>query len=181
MSKQKLPVDQVTVLNDLGLTRGARNGNTMLVANTSVGIALANKIEKSLTVLKQITSAQLLALFTTPIEIIPAPGIGYITILHRLVVRHGTGTAYAGIAAGEDLVLKYTDAAGAECSAQMETTGFLDQTTAQIRTVGGVVASLTPVSNAAVVLHLLSGNITTGDFSLEVFVEYDILPSDFAA
>jgi hypothetical protein len=141
------------------------------------GIDLKN-IKKNRTVVKTITSAQLLALFTTPISIIPAPAAGFSVLINRFVARHGTGTAYSGIASGEDLVLKYTNASGAECSGQMETTGFLDQATAQIRSVLGV--AVAPVDAAAVVLHLLSGNITTGDFDLEVLVDYDIIPTDFA-
>ena len=47
-------------------------------------------------------------------------------------IRLDAGTAYAGIAAGEDLSVKYTDESGAEV-AQCESTGFLDQATRQIR------------------------------------------------
>lgn len=178
MSKQKYATQEATALDDFGYIDEGRNGREVVFGRYN-GIAMANKIEKDLTVVKTITSAQLLALFTTPIEIIPAPGAGYYIKPKRFVVTHGTGTAYAGIAAGEDLVLKYTDASGAECSPQVETTGFLDQTTAQIREVGELTSVITPVANAAVVLHLLSGNITTGNYALQVFVEYDIIASDF--
>lgn len=180
MSKQKHATQQSTVLNDFGYLPKARNSEDMVVFGSYNGISMKNKIEKDLTIVKTITSAQLLALFTTPIEIIPAPGAGYYAKPKRMAINHGTGTAYSGIAAGEDLVLKFTNASGAECSPQIETTGFLDQTTAQIREVGELTTVLTPVANAAIVLHLLSGNITTGNFDLEVFVEYDIIPTDFA-
>jgi hypothetical protein len=179
MSKQKYADQEVTALNNFGYIENGRNGKEVVFGEYN-GIAMANRIEKDLTIVKEITSAQLLALFTTPIEIIPAPGAGYYNKPKRMVINHGTGTAYSGIAAGEDLVLKWTDASGAECSPQIETTGFLDQTTAQIREVGELVTVLTPVANAAVVLHLLVGNITTGNYPIRVFVEYDIIPTDFA-
>jgi hypothetical protein len=179
MSKQKIVDQEATALNNFGVISYGRDGKMAGMTDCN-GVALANKFEKSLVAEVTVTSAQVLALFTTPIEIIPAPGAGYAVIPHRFVVRHGTGTAYAGIAAGEDLVLKYTNASGAEITQTIETTGFLDQATAQIRMAGGINASITPVSNAAVVLHLLVGNITTGTFDLEVFVEYDVIPTDFA-
>jgi len=179
MSKQKHATQEATALNDFGYLPAARNSEDMAVFGTCNGISLKNKIEKDLTIVVEVTSAQLLALFTTPISIIPAPGAGYYAKPKRMVIAHGTGTAYAGIAAGEDLVLKWTDASGAECSPQIETTGFLDQTTAQISEVGELTTVLTPVANAAVVLHLLTGNITTGDYPIQVFVEYDIIPTDF--
>lgn len=130
---------------------------------------------------KIITSAQVLALFATPITVLAAPGAGLAYVPLRMQVYKPAGTAYAGVAAGEDLVLKYTNAAGAQCSGVIETTGFLDQATAQTRVVGmqGAVTTtasdITPVDNAAVVLHLLTGEIITGTSDLVVRVWYDII------
>lgn len=134
-----------------------------------------------------ITSAQLLALNATPQPILPAFGAGIAAIPLRMALYKPAGTAYAGIAAGEDLVLKYTNGSGAQCSGVVETTGFLDQATAQTRMVGlpgstGTTAGdYAPVANAAVVLHLLSGEITTGDSALYVRVWYDVLDTVFTA
>lgn len=134
-----------------------------------------------------VTSALLLALNATPFTVLAAQGAGQAIIPKRVAIRHGTGTAYAGIAAGEDLVLKYTNGSGAQCSSVIETTGFLDQTTAQIRVAGPpgststTAGDITPVANAAVVLHLLSGEITTGDFDLIVKMWYDVIDTAFPA
>lgn len=127
-----------------------------------------------------ITSAQLLALNATPQTLVPAQGANKAIIPQLVVVRHAGGTAYAGIAAGEDLAVKYTDGSGAATTSSIETTGFLDQTTAQIRAVQGS-ATLTPVANTPLVLHLLAGEITTGDFDLVVRVYYDIVETNFVA
>lgn len=134
-----------------------------------------------------ITSAQLLALNATPITVVAAPGAGLAIIPQRVVIYKPAGTAYAGIAVGEDLVLKYTNGSGAQCSSVIETTGFLDQTTAQTR-VAGMPGSVTttagdyaPVANAAVVLHLLVGEITTGTSPLYVRTFYDIIKTVFTS
>lgn len=129
-----------------------------------------------------VTNAQVLALNATPIEIIPAPGAGKAILVDLALIRKPAGTAYGGIAAGEDLVLKYTDAAGAELTEQIETTGFLDQATEQLRLARPkflAQAALAPVANAKVVLHLLVGEVITGTSALKVRVRYKIVPVVF--
>lgn len=134
-----------------------------------------------------ITTAQVLALFATPISVVPAFGAGIAIVPTKVVIHKPAGTAYAGIAAGEDLVLKYTDASGAQCSGVIEATGFLDQTTAQTRYVGmpgstgATDGSVAPVANAAVVLHMLVGEIITGDSDLHVRVWYDLIDTAFTS
>ena len=134
-----------------------------------------------------VTSAQLLALNATPKTLVAAPGAGFAIVPKRVVIYKPAGTAYAGIASGEDLVLKYTNGSGAQCSSVIETTGFLDQTTAQTRVAHApgsmttVAGDYAPVANAALVLHLLSGEITTGDSPLYVRVWYDILQTVFTS
>ena len=152
-----------------------------LVFNHLSGIQTLIGTVKSTTV----TSAQLLALNATPQTVVPALGAGFAIIPLRVAISKPAGTAYAGIASGEDLVLKYTNGSGAQCSSVIETTGFLDQTTAQTR-MAGMPGSVTttagdyaPVANADVVLHLLSGEITTGDSPLYVRVWYDLLQVPF--
>lgn len=129
-----------------------------------------------------ITSAQLLALNATPQTVIPAPDTGYIAVPRYMMLYKPAGTAYV-VDAGDDLVLKYTNGSGAQCSSVVETTGFLDQTTAESRIVGmpgstgTTAASYEPVAAAAVVLHLLGTEVTTGTGGLVCRVFYDILPS----
>lgn len=136
---------------------------------------------------KQVTSAQVLALHATPISIIAAQGAGKAIVPVQVKIYKPAGTAYAAVAAGEDLVLKYTNASGAQCSAVIETTGFLDQTTAQTRvasflgSTGSTAGDVTPVANAAVVLHLLVGEITTGDSPLHVEVIYSVTDVTFTS
>lgn len=134
-----------------------------------------------------VSSAQLLALNATPQTILAAPGAGLANIVTRVAIYKPAGTAYGGIAAGEDLVLKYTNGSGAQVCSVIEATGFLDQTTAQTRyafgpgSTGSTAGDVTPVANAAVVLHLLTGEITTGDSPIYVRVWYDIIATAFTA
>lgn len=121
-----------------------------------------------------LTSAQILALNATPITVLAAPGAGLVTLVNRVTAYKAAGTAYSGIATGEDLAIRYTDGSGA-IAAQIETTGFLDQAgalTASSAQPGGLVTA-----NAALVAHMLSGEITTGNSPLVLWIDYDIVPA----
>ncbi len=60
----------------------------------------------------KVTSAQVLALNATPITLVAAPGADYAAIFEGAIIYKPAGTAYAGIAGGEDLSVKYTDGSG---------------------------------------------------------------------
>jgi hypothetical protein len=127
-----------------------------------------------------VSSAEVLALFATPKTLLEAPGANFAYVFEGALIHKPAGTAYAGIAAGEDITIKYTSQAGAEVGSA-ETTGFLDQATAQSRfiraqTAATGVSDKTPVANAPLVLALLVGEIITGDSPLHVRVYYRIVP-----
>jgi hypothetical protein len=128
-----------------------------------------------------VSAAELLALNAAPKTIVPAPGSTALALIFEGAQLHKpAGTAYAAIAAGDDLSVKYTDGSGAELGG-CEATNFLDQTTAQTRYVRATgaasgVSDITPVANAALVLHMLTGEITTGDSPLHVRVFYRVVP-----
>lgn len=126
-----------------------------------------------------ITTAQVLALNATPITIVSAPGANLANVFEGALIRKPAGTAYAGVAAGEDLAINYTNGAGAEV-AQCETTGFLDSASDEIRwvrahTQASGVSQITPVANAVLVLQLLVGEVITGDSDLEIEVHYRVV------
>ena len=128
-----------------------------------------------------VTTAQVLALFATPIEIVAAPGANLTNIFEGAVIHKPAGVAYAGIATGEDLSIKYTNAAGLAVGG-CETTGFLDSTSAltrYIRATGAAsgVSQIVPVANAILVLHLLIAEIITGDSDLLLRVYFRIVPT----
>jgi len=94
-----------------------------------------------------VTTAEVLALNAQEIAIIAAPGAGYAIIPTLWAVRKPSGTAYAGVAAGEDLVLRYTDDSGAICAGTVETTGLLDSTSETLAVAGPSEDSFVPVAN----------------------------------
>lgn len=121
-----------------------------------------------------LTTAQILALNATPITLLAAPGTGLTTIVRGVLAYKAAGTAYAGIALGEDLTLKYTNASGA-IAAQIETTGFLDSASALMAS--GALPGGLVTTNAAIVAHMLTGEIITGTSDVILWIEYDIVPS----
>lgn len=131
-----------------------------------------------------ITSAELLALFATPKQVVAAPGANKAIIFEGAVLHKPAGTAYAGIGATEDLAFVYTNGAGLDVGV-VETTGFLDQATAQTRyckaqtgaLAAGTVSDFVPAANAALMLCLLVGEIITGTSDLLVRVYYRVVPT----
>ena len=119
-----------------------------------------------------VSSAELLALNATPKTLIAAPASGKALILvgAELWLDFAT-TAYNGIAAWEDLTVRYTNASGTTL-ATVETTGFLDATADAFRYVTPAAGTLTPVAAAPLILHLSAGEIATGDSPLKVRVTY---------
>jgi hypothetical protein len=125
-----------------------------------------------------IAAADVKTLNATPKEVIAAPGATKAIVPVLVVAYKAAGTAYDGIAGGEDLALKYTDANGTQLVG-VETTGFMDQATAQTRVavvstpVSGT--NLTPTANAAIVAHMLTGEIATGTSDLKLRIWYRIV------
>lgn len=143
--------------------------DTVMAEGAEAGAALVE-----LTVDKTITSAQLLALNTTPIELVAAQGAGTIIVPKRAVLFLDYNTAaYDGIAAGEDLSFRYTDGSGNQVGT-VETDPFLTSTADAYRVVE-FSGTYTPTANAALVLHMLSGNIATGDSPLHVRTTYTVI------
>lgn len=124
-----------------------------------------------------ISTAELLALNAAPKTIVAAAGAGKVNVPIALaIVMDYAGVAYNGIAAGEDLALRYTDGSGV-IAFTVEATGFLDQASDQIR-MGGIdaaaAAAIVPVANAPLVLHMTTGEIATGTSPLRVKLWYSV-------
>lgn len=120
-----------------------------------------------------ISTAELLALNAVPKQLVAAPGAGKALIMidAQLMLDYNSA-AYDGIAAGEDLEVRYTDGSG-QLVATIETTGFLDAVADAYRHIyPAAAAAIAPVANAALVLDLAAAEIATGNSPLKVRVRY---------
>jgi len=126
-----------------------------------------------------VTAAEMLALNATPKLLLAAPGAGKAIVpagpVAAVMFLDYNSAAYGGIAAGEDLSVTYTGAGGTEL-VQVEATGFLDQTSDQVR-YAAEATLVTPEENQAVYLHMLVGEVITGDSPLYVRLYYTIVPT----
>lgn len=130
-----------------------------------------------------IPAAQLRGSDVSPQTIVPAPGAGWAIVLDNISVWYAyAGTAYGGIAGGEDLAIGYEDKNGTQV-AEIETVGFLDQATSQFRTVvphsaaSGSNTAVPLLENKPLVAFLLSGPITTGNTDLRLKIFYHVVPT----
>jgi len=122
-----------------------------------------------------ITTAQLLALNNVAVQVVASVAGKFIVPLGVQSFLDYNSIAYSGIAANENLLLCYTSSAGVEFM-EIETTGFLDQTTDQTRyswpSSSGDIAL---VGSADVVLHLDNGEIAAGNSPLKMRIYYKLL------
>lgn len=108
-----------------------------------------------------IANADLKTLNATPVAIIPAPtevGEAIVDVYVQAYYVYATA-AFDSVGSGDDLSFKYTDGSGAKVCGDIETTGWLDQSSSAWRATGPVVTTITPVANAAVVAQILTGEI----------------------
>jgi len=157
------------------------------VAMVGLGIrSTENQIDDDVPLTKtktiQLTALQIRTLKTTAVEVIPAPGATRaISILHMHAWLAYNSAAYDGVGAGENLVLKYTNASGATITNAITGTGFADATSTQHRCVLGLQTEITPVANAAVVANVLSGEwyAAAGNSPINLQITYIDLPVTF--
>ncbi len=105
-----------------------------------------------------ITAAEMLALRATPKTLVAAPGAGKILEFLSALFIYDYVAAFTE--SSDDLNVKYTNGSGAAASTTLEATGLLDATSDQIRTLKALATDITPVANAALVLH----NTGDGEF-----------------
>ena len=118
-----------------------------------------------------LTSAQILALNTTPITLIEA-FINSVIIVEGITARlNFNTTAYTGANA---LEFRYTDASGAKVTADLSS-AFLNSAATAYASVTGIEAQITPVLNAPIVVRVPTANPATGNSTLDLFIRFRIV------
>ena len=125
-----------------------------------------------------VTSAEILALNTTAKELVPAPGADRVLEFISAVIKHNAGVAYAEPDAPDDCYVRYSG--GQQCSADIDSTNFLDQTDDEIRiipfnvTAMAIITDLEALKNTALQLYNPDSNLITGTGTLDIRVTYRI-------
>lgn len=122
-----------------------------------------------------LTNAQLLALNTTPVQLVGALPNFVHTFDHMYITVPAQVTG-ATIGSATNLQVRYTNASGVQVSTNLSVTGLFDQTTLVQGYASDVGNYLTTV-NAAFVLYLAGANVTgmTGTASIRLY--YSTLPA----
>lgn len=123
-----------------------------------------------------LSSAQILALHTTPVTVLAAQGANKVILLSHIYAKYNYGTAaYAGIATNENLLFRTGSLAA---TVGMETIGFIDQTSDQERLAPAsspfAIGSIELEANSGIEAYL-TGAITTGDGTIDLTIFYYIL------
>lgn len=98
-----------------------------------------------------VTAAEMLALRATPKSLVAAPGAGYVLEFISALFIYDYTAAFTETT--DNLNVRFTDVSGVVASLTLETTGLLDATSDQIRTISPLATDITPVANSPLVLH----------------------------
>ena len=128
-------------------------------------------------VMIELTVAEMRAGNTTAVELVEAPGAGFVLLVSEVRVSKAAGTAFATIDAAADITIVYSGDADPVVT-DIETTGFLDSTTDEVRITRGTDPALgfdlTALANTAIDYELLDSDITLG--SVVVFdIYYEVI------
>lgn len=170
-------VGQSLTANDLIYIVGSDGEGTFVVSSASATSVVMGASSGVAHTRVTIPTASVLLLATTPYELVPAPGAGKILYFEgaHFQLDYAT-TQYTE--AGDNLGVKYTNAAGVQVSTTVECTGFIDQaadtSTRALAVLDAIVANAAN-ENQALVLDNLNANFAAGDSALIVDTFYRVV------
>jgi hypothetical protein len=117
-----------------------------------------------------LTAAQVKALFSSPITIVPAPAAGVINVVDCILF--GSTFVSAAYAGANALEFRYTNASGAKVTADIASGTLNFSSGTKYAVVHGVTTELAAVAAAAIVVCVPVANPTTGDSLVRFRVHY---------
>lgn len=165
-------------------TGGAANysevtlGNGLDFASTALELkpSYLNVVEVSL------SAAQFNGMYTTPVQVVAAPGANKVIVINHVVANMTYGTAQ--FASGGAVGLQYGNTAhlaGPAASATEAASDFTGAAASTLFRFGGGLSTGSAVStaaNAAVYISNLTGVFTTGDSTFKIWVWYEVIPTN---
>lgn len=125
------------------------------------------------TVYVDLTAAQIIAMGTTPVSLIAAPGAGMAIIVDNITVKMvTTATAFTG---GGAVEFRYTNASGAKVTADVASGVVTAGAGTSFTNVRGVTTSLTAVANAAIVITNATAAFAAGTGTAVVSIQYHVV------
>jgi hypothetical protein len=117
-----------------------------------------------------VTSAEMLALFDTPKELVATPGTRYVHefISALLILDHG-GTDYT---TRGDLTINENDGSGTALSDTVDAADFVQASADAIRTMQVISTEIALTAGAALVLCCATGNPAAGNSPIQVNIAY---------
>lgn len=145
---------------------------TVTGAITQTGAVTQNGIVKQ-TVVVALTAAQIIAMGTTPVSLIAAPGAGKCVIVDNITFKMTTtATAFTG---GGAVEFRYTDASGAKVAADIAAAVVTGGAGVSFTNVRGIEASLTGVANAAIVITNATAAFAAGTGTASLAIDYHVV------
>lgn len=149
----------------------ASDGGTMEASNYNIGTGHQR-------VIVSLTNAQILGMFTTPVQVMPAAPAGFFyEVSKATIINENTGTAYAS---GGAITVGYgttaaTNALGSTIAATFLTSPTSRQVIAESGALNGSVAG-TAVVNQPLYITNATGAFTTGTGTLKLVIDYTVVP-----
>jgi len=127
-----------------------------------------------------LTSAQILALNTTPVTVVPAVGVAQTNGRKNavIIVEGITGKLYYGSAAytgSNNIEFRYTDASGAKVVPDMGTTTFLNSTADTYVHVPAISTQFIPVPNSPIVACVPTADPADGNSTIVLSINYRVV------
>lgn len=168
---------------DVGIFGAGNTANALLYGGLDVtGAITGASVNAVYSTTVTVSSAELLALFTTPKTLIAAPAAGtYISVKSFDMLYDYGGTAYANT--GNNLQVRYINEAGYQLTPNIFANGFLNATVDKIYQVpllGSVFQeAATSIVAQPLVLWYATSNLTTGNGVLRIKITYEIITTGF--